>query len=336
MNDLMLYRVVPDDGNTGKNHFELKALVPYKSIVWEEQYDTIGTMQAVFGKDDDTLALVKVGDFATFTETNVLMYIHSVKITDTEIWAYGYEAKALFEKKFRVSIGVSEGTVSIGTKVQAAVEADPFKWLYGIVIGDMGTANLDAMEYGNLLEYITGCCAIGGFGFFVSLEDTEYGKKGYFYVSDGRGLQDITLASVLGNVRDITYTYTDKPYYNSVIAYGIDDGMPHVVRIYRAGLTSNDEIYTNFLDLSMTYPKPDGMSYQDYDNALRTRAQISLGLRHAKESVSVGSIEADCEWGDIVHVLVPDIGVTTTKRVIGITYTSEAGITTKKYKLGEV
>lgn len=331
--EINIYKVVPNNNQARDAHLELVALMPFKSVVWEEQYSTCGTMQAVFFRDEDTLDIIKVGRLATFTPSQILMYIHSVKITDTEVWAYGYEAKALFEKKVFFNT-ISATSTDIVQYLTAQIDSYRLNWMDSLIAASMGSENLTAIESNNWLAFIKSCCALNNHGFYLSLNpSTQTGR-----LTIKKPVSNVAiLASQLGNVRDIAYTLTDKPYYNTVAIFGLTtDGViaPAIVR--DSGLTINDEIYSTLLDLRQDYPQPEGMSYDDYDAAIQTRGRISLGLRKAKETVDVGAIEQDCDWGDLVTVVIPELNVSAAKRIVSTTYKCEGGILTKSYKLGEV
>ena len=77
----------------------LSAVLQTSSIVWEEGFNVIGKLQAVLPKSSEALSTVKVGCFATVDTSMLMYYIYGIRLTDDELWAYGYECKALLQKQ---------------------------------------------------------------------------------------------------------------------------------------------------------------------------------------------------------------------------------------------
>ena len=141
-----LFKVV---NNGTRNVIEFETRLPFESVVCKEKFVEAGTVQAVFAKTDEALALLKVGKFCTLSPAQGanLAYIHSIKINGDKITVYGSEAKALWKRKGKINLG-PEGTVSRQAKIEAALTGAMFTFADAdVTIPNLGLANVDALEY---------------------------------------------------------------------------------------------------------------------------------------------------------------------------------------------
>ena len=309
-------------------------LLPYKSIVWEEGWQTSGTAQVVFVRNDYVMDAVKVGRWIGLDFTRVLMYIHSVKVTDTEVWAYGYEAKELFAK-CAMTQQPAAGATDIDQAVETAIRTYcPYTWFGQTLIGSWGTGNIDSLEYVSLAEYISGCAQLAHKGWKLERNSTtgllDFGD----YIGKDKSTA-VQFATTLGNTRDIKYTKSDKNYCNKVYAIGENGIIESAAESPLVG-----EVYSALLDLRESFPQ-DTMTESEYRAALHDRAHMSLIARHATEKIEIGDIDTDefgitYGLGDIISIDVPDLYLTATKRVTLARYTIEGGNIEIKLTLSEV
>lgn len=314
----------------------LTEVLPYESIVWEEGWQTAGVMQAVFTKTQYVLDAVRVGRWMGILASRTLMYIHSIQLTDTEVWAYGYEAKALFDKCAMLPLAPA-GEVSMDDAIDAAITANvPYSWLGNDgTFGFLGTANLDGLEYASVGEFVTGCMKLKGKGWHLAYNDVT-NKLIPFVRSGADKTATVRFATVLGNASAIKFTKSVKSYCNKVIALG-SDGITETAQ--ESPIIG--ETYSALLDLREEYPREQGVTEADYRAALQTRAYMSLIARHTTEKVDIGDIDTsqfgtDYGLGDIVSVDIPDAYMTTTRQVTAVKYTIEGGIVKTELTLKEV
>lgn len=313
-------------------------VLPYVSIVWEESWQGIGTAQLVFTRTDYVLDAVRVGRWAGITNRTInqrLMYIHSVQVTETEVWAYGYEAKALLQKCALLPLSEA-GTVNVATVIESVLTNNvPYSWFDQIHTENTGTANLDGMEYASVADFVAGCAEMKSFGWAVWYNATT--SKLDFEIQSGSDKSGtVIFATVLGNTRNTKYTKSDKSYCNTVIALGSDG-------IYESAQESPliGETYSALLDLRAEYPREQGVTEAAYREALQSRAYMSLIARHTTEKVDIGDIDTsqfgtDYDLGDIIAVDIPDLHMTTQRRVMAVKYTIEGGIVKTELTLKEV
>ena len=316
---------------SGVNRIRLETIVPCKSVVWEERYLDAGKMQAVFAKTDAVMDAVRVGKFALIDGTLRLMYIYGIKLTETELWAYGYEAEALLQKNAMMNNGTNDGEVDIATKLADAMT------LYGQLsyittwifpTGTLGTANLDGLEYNSVYDYIRKCLSLNGHGWHSAY--TQSSGTVMLTADTGIDQSDYYLfASELGNVSGLSYALDNQSYYSRVYAVGEDNDS--TVYVYEEEDNPEHEVYSVYLDCRDNFPRPDDMTRADYEDALRTRARMSLIARHAKETLTVKNIDTSGYGslyflGDIVTVAVPDYDVKQKMRIVCARRTIEGGV----------
>lgn len=317
-------------GQTLKNRIRLETVLPFKSVVWEERYLDAGKMQAVFNKTDAVMDAVRVGKFALIDGTGRLMYIYGIKLTESELWAYGYEAKALLQKKAMMNFGTNEGEVDIATKITNAITTyGGYSFMSVGVLSGLGEANLDGLEYNSVYDYVRKCLALNGHGWNASYAQST--GTVVVYSDTGIDQSDYYLfASELGNVSGLTYALDDQNYISRVYAVGDDDGSN--VFVYEDETDPmTGEIRSVYLDCRLDFPKPEDMTLANYEEALHTRARMSLIARHSKETLTVKNIDPSginslYFLGDIVTVAVPDYDVKQKMRIVCVRRTIEGGV----------
>lgn len=316
---------------SGVNRIRLETVVPCKSVVWEERYLDAGKMQAVFAKTDTVMDAVRVGKFALIDGTLRLMYIYGIKLTETELWAYGYEAKALLQKCAMMNNGTNDGKADIATKLADAMT------LYGQLsyittwifpTGTLGTANLDGLEYNSVYDYIRKCLSLNGHGWNAAYMQSS----GTVMLTADTGIDQsdyYLFASELGNVSGLSYALDNQSYYSRVYAVGEDNGS--TVYVYEEENNPEHEVYSVYLDCRLDFPRPDDMTRADYEDALHTRARMSLIARHEKETLTVKNIDASGYGslyflGDIITIAVPEYDVKQKMRIVCVRRTIEGDL----------
>ena len=335
-----LFKVV---NNGTRNIIEFETRLPFESVVWKEKFVEAGTVQAVFAKTDEALALLKVGKFCTLSPAQGanLAYIHSIKINGDKITVYGSEAKALWKRKGKINLA-PEGTVNITTKIEAALTGAMFTFTFAdadVVIPNLGTANLDALEYTSVYEYVCEVLASASAGWRASLDE----QNGTIRIFARKGVDKsdtVQFASIFGNAADYSYTADSSGYANSVTAVGLDGKAIVTETVTRADDTTG-ETYSAYLDLRTDFPRGADVTLADYKAALRERAQMSLIARYVREKLDVGDVSAegfgtDYALGDIVAVYIHELGLNVNCRVTSSTRVIEDGLDTTTISLEQV
>lgn len=332
--EFRVFELIYDENAQGS--IQLADLLPFKSLVWEDSYDGIGKLQVVFPKSPDALSRIKVGAFGGIGLTENIMYIHSVKYTDREIWAYGCEAKALFKK-----IGILPhswsaqqlgGRMPIEEAITRALQWRPIYTFTANTVANasgLGDANLDGDNADNVCDYIIGALKLAKAGLGAKLL-----ANGKLQLTALRG-QDVSatvkFSPVLGNMNGMEYSVDDQSYIYRVWAVGVDLNGNEVSSEYHDPVLAPEATYA-FLDLREEFPQPEDMSNRDYIEALTTRAQMSQIARYVREKLTVKSIDTErfgtaYRLGDYVGVALPELSVTAKMRVSKATYTCEGNNT---------
>ena len=317
--------------------------VPFKSVVWEERYNDIGKMQAVFPITADAVSIVKVGRFAVITPTSEFspraMYIHSVRITATEVWAYGSEAKCLWQKAGMMNLGDNNGEVTVKTRLESVISTNGnFSFLGLVTFPNLGTGNYDSLEYNNVYEYITKILDSKNAGWGAGLQV----QNGTISINARVGVDKsgtVRFGTFLGNAVTAEYTVDNQSYMNRVYAVGQADDDIVVVQVDQTN--SDHEIYSAYLDKRLDFPKPEEMTLEDYQDALQTRAYMSVIARHVRETLKISDINAEeygSEYtlGDIVGVVIDDLNLTAKRRVVAVKRVLEGNNDKLSIELGAV
>lgn len=315
---------------SGEGRFELADLLPFKSVVWEESYNGIGKMQAVFPKTLDIVRSVTVGSFASIQGVRTLMYVHSVKLTDTELWAYGYEAKALLQKQGMMPFEEMQGEQRVDDAIRTAWElSNSLSYCDDTpILPRMSARNLDALEYYNLYEFIRQCCELEKAGFVLRFAE----DLGTLNLSArvGQDVSDtVRFATAFGNASGVSYTIDDQSEIYEVIAVGDDNGT--IVYAHATGSTPPMERTRAFLDCRQDFPKPDDMTSADYLAALETRAHMSQIARSPRQKVEVKNIAVtdfgvSFLLGDIVGIEIPEYNISAKARITTMRRTIEGNL----------
>lgn len=313
---------------TNGGRLETVDLLPFKSIVWEDAGFETGKLQAVFALDDITRTLLKVGSFARIPNTASIMYIHSVKHTNKEIWAYGYDAKALLQKiGMRADDPKINTSVNVATAINSAITAFPPQSFFSSSVDGvdaMRQADLSGLEAWNLYDYMTKALSL----IDCNLTTGEVGGRINLRSRRTRDVSDVVRFSPpLGNLDDFEYSIDDQGYFSKVIAIGKNRSGAEVIGEY-SDANPPRETTTYYLDLRDEFPQPDDMTDAAYANAIVQRAKMSKIARYERHKLSIKNVDATdynsaYTLGDRVGVIIPGAGVEATMRVAKVTYTLE-------------
>lgn len=326
-------------GKSNRIQFEDK--LPFKSVVWEEKFNDIGKVQAVFPKNADTIELVKVGKFCSLTpgQGANIAYIHSVKITDDEIWAYASEAKALWQKKAWMNANNNYGDVDLQEWIGDVLnKSTRYTFVGDVLVPKLGTANLDALEYYSEYEYIEKVLSLVSAGWYVKL-DENLGTLSVYIIKGEDRTATVRFATIFGNAVNYEYTVDDQSYMNRVYVVGLDG--ENIIYEYVNRDDASGELYSAYLDLRLDYPRPEDMTLEDYREAMRSRGRMSLIARHKREALRVSDVDAnefgvEYKLGDIVEVFIHELGITANMRVTGSRRTIEGNVDATKFELTAV
>lgn len=191
----------------------------FVSLVWEEQYNTIGSVQLVVNKTEDVIELLKVGRFLSIKESRTLAYIHSVEDNGTELWIYAKEAKWLLSARIHTEvIDVQAANVETmilnvlsKSRLQSIIEVAPPKGL-------TGTADAE-FKFPTVAEVCEKTCIAADYGWSCFFDKAK--SKLVFEIYQGKEVINIKFAERYGNLADLNRILSYKDFKN--VAYVIGE-----------------------------------------------------------------------------------------------------------------
>jgi hypothetical protein len=307
-NDLYLISV---DGA----YLKTDAILPFSSAVGEICWQDIGTAQVVLPATDENIRLIVPDKYFVVPNTNgTLYYCHSVKYTDDELWAYGFEAKWLYSKRI-VMEALPSGDQSVyseGMRIINTYADFPFvQPNFGIATKSF--AGLEYCSVWDFIDYIQKKCTFGSI-----MQYNGIAKNAYFNCAAGLDQTGYLRFSLMeGTLKSYELTRSNKTYCNKVYAIGSDN----VVETAVDGTPTIE--YAAILDLRETYPREDGTSLADYREAVANKAYMSLIARHSTEklskAVAAEGVLHPYNLGSLVTVAIPELGVVKACRITKMT-----------------
>lgn len=326
----MAFNVFKLTVNEGTKKFEFLDRISPISVVWQECENDIGRVQAVFVADEHSRELIKEGRYCSLTPAKGANFARISGVDDSggELVAYAEEAKEVFRRVGKFNSG-KNGAVDVQTVIPKAIANSGLSFIdTDVIVPYDGTVNLDTMSYSTIYDYIQLINAIKGAGWHCKLEE----NLGIMSVSIDKGKDKsdyIQFAPIFGNAYDYKYTVDGTHYRNKIIVVGADGDTPVFEEATNA--LSWHEIYSAYVDVRSEFPRPKDMTLADYRAALRQRAEDELTRHRTIESLIIPDVEAkgfgeDYGLGDIVSVVLPELGMVKKCRVIAFKRTVEGGM----------
>lgn len=317
---------------------DVAAVLPSSSIVYELKYRETGSFQAVFPRTAITESAIKIGRFANImvSPQSTLMYIHTVKFTDTEIWAYGYEAKELLNKCAMLGTGEEPpaGEASSATMLDDAIEAlYNYSWAgtTAEISGISGNIDPAGIEYYSLLDFILTICEENKAGLMIY----RASRKGVVKIYAGTDVSaSVVFSKSFGTLREYDTSDSDIDYVNKVIAIGTDN-----VLVTDTEPNISGETYSLTIDLREEFPRDEEeMTVTQYTNAVRERAYFQRISQARTHAINVGDIDTrdygnTYTLGDIVGVYDDSTQNVIKYRVSAVKFTLEKNALKTQIKL---
>ena len=327
---------------------QLEAIIEPKSLVWEERYSDAGRMQAVFVNTADALATITCGKFAALTGSTTVMYIYGIKARGDELWAYGYEAKALLQKQGMLHDAGSAGTQNVKQAIIDMMEDyNSYTFWYdgaaeNYLVPELGSENLDALEYSDVYAFIRQACKLTKAGFRAKFLE-NLGKL-QLEVWKGRDRSRLLeFSEYKGNLGEVEYTKDNQSRVTEVVAVGMDsietEGVDEEVYAHAINMSGETQRTRTILDLREMFPRTSDMTRAEYEAALQKRAQMSLISRWERDMLTIEDADIttnayNLQLGDEVSVVSAQYNATAVLRVVCMTRTIESGVETVSVEFG--
>lgn len=318
------------------------------SLIWTEEYNSIGNLQLVLNKTPRAIELLRVGNFVGLRGRDVLMRIKSVQDTGNTLWAYGSTASELLSYRVcneeQTYTNVNAETFLLGkissTRTFNIVTTNP-------ATGLTATTSTST-TYNTLRDVVETVCEDVEYGY--RLRHDKEAHKLVFEVYEGVDRSKVKLSLRYGNLWSINRDVSDANYRNVAYIKGkmrvtitTPEGEEKVDRyVYTtAGDTGSTglarrELYVNASDVQYE----DGMSEAAFTTALQKKG-LEVLLEYAKADditleIDPQNLGKRFSLGDKVTCLLPEYdNLALVVRIIAFTETFENNDHTVELELGK-
>lgn len=304
------------------------SLFTWVSMVWEEGYNTMGSFQLELQATEKNMELIQTNRYVGTAESDTLMFIESVDVSDNEIIANGFPATVILDH--RVSTTEISNTNAEAAMRQLISEMEPWPCVelgeeQGFTVKfTPQTSDQSVEEY---CEVIAQACDLG----FKFVHDKE-NKKLLFTVYQPPENPNAKYSTLYGNVGDVEYTQSDVKYKNVAIVAGDGEGSERVTVV--AGDTSSTgadrrELYIDARDVQRDSEETE----DEYKARLVARGEGKLVEQNQINTITF-NIDNDVTLGETVFVNIPELNTKLKARIITVTDTSQKNGTTREISIG--
>lgn len=299
------------------------------SMVWEESYNSDGSFQIEVQQTESVTKLLQVDRYVGIKESNTLMVIKAVQISDGKIIASGYPA--LWVLTDRVSTAVISNTNAESALRGLVSSMNPWPRLeLGESAGltDVFTAQ---KSDASLLEYCQVVAQAVDMG--VRLRHDRKQKKLLFECYKPAVNANVRFSTAYGNMGDLEYSSSTANLKNVAIVAGAGESDARVT--VEAGETSKTgaDRREMYVDARSEQPE-EGESDADYKARLVRYGEEKLVGQVKIENFSFTIDDERAKLGDIVTCNAPEIGVKLQVRITGIRRTTQNNGTTVEASVG--
>ena len=299
------------------------------SMVWEEQYNSVGSFQIEVQQTNDAARLLKPDMYVGIKESDTLMIIKSVQISDGKIIAAGYPVVYILSD--RVSTAIISNT-NAETALRGLVSnMEPWPCLeLGEPAGLTDTFSAEKSD-ATLLEYCESVSQAVDFGFKLRFD--RKAKKMYFECYKPEKNANLRFSTLYGNMGGIEYSKSTANLKNVAVVAGSGEGDVRIT--VQAGDVSSvganrREMYVDARQEQLE----EGESDADYKARLVRYGEEKLISQVEIENFKFLLDDKRAKLGDLVTCNVPEIGVKLEVRIVGLTRTSQNNQTTVEASVG--
>lgn len=299
------------------------------SIVWEESYNSDGSLQIEVQQTNEAATLLKVDRYAGIQESKTLMIIKAVQIENGEIIASGYPAISVLSERVSTEVVSNQNAEEALRKLISSVD----HWTrleLGNVAGITDKFTAEKSD-ASLLEYCQVIAQSVDMGIRFRHDKKE--KKLLFECYKPPLNENAKYSTSYGNMGNIKYSVSTANLKNVAVVAGAGEGSSRVTVVAgRTDLTGSDrrEMY---VDARSEHPEK-GESDESYRARLVRYGEEKLVGQSKIENFSFTLDDNKLSLGDIVTCNVLEIGVKLKVRVTGIRMTSQNNVTKVEASVG--
>lgn len=299
------------------------------SMVWEESYNADGSFQIEVQQTKEAATLLQPDRYAGIKESNTLMIIKAVQVSDGKIVASGYPALWVLTDRASTHVVSNENAESALRSLVSAMEPWP-----RLELGESaGLSDMFAAEKSDasLLEYCQIIAQAVDMG--VRLRHDRKTKKLLFECYKPAVNANLRFSTAYGNMGDPEYSVSTASLKNVAVVAGAGEGDARVTVYAGATETTGADRREMYVDARNEQSK-EGESDEDYRARLVRYGEEKLVGQVRIENFSFTLDDDRASLGDIVTCNVPEIGVKLQVRIIGIRRTSQNNGTTVEASVG--
>lgn len=317
------------DGNLNR----IGTIETWMSLLWEDGYNTVGSMQIEVQQKSSVVPLLQIGHYLGRGDLDTLALIRSVQAQDGVIVANGRMASGILGE--RVSTKVISNENAEAALRGLVSEMDPWEC---VELGDeSGLTDEFARQTSDktLQAYCEEICTDIDAGFRLRYDKAA--KKLLFEVYKPQANQNLVFATKFGNLANIIYSATDNQYKNVAIVAGQGEGEERTaVTVGQTELTGSKrrEMYIDARQLQIEQDETE----EQYVERLRNHGLARLAEQTFIENIGAEINSADFgkrfKLGDVVTCILDDLKVKLTTRITGFTMVSQNNQTTITLQFG--
>lgn len=304
-------------------------LYTWVSMVWEESYNDEGSFQLELQQIDSLTDLLQVDRYCGIPDSDTLMIIKAIEISDGTVLASGYPATHILADRVSTTVISNQPAETALRALISSMDAWP-----GLELGDpAGISDTFTAQKSNatLLEYCQIISQAVDMGF--RLRHDKARKKLLFECYKPEANPNAKYSSLYGNMGEIRYSVSSANYKNVAVVAGAGEGADRITVL--AGATdmtgfTRREMYVDARQEQMQ----DGETESAYRSRLTQYGEEQLVGQVIIEQVSCTVDAGELSLGDLVYCSLPELGVKLQVRVTGLTMTSELNGTTWEASLG--
>lgn len=298
------------------------------SLVWEGQYNAEGSFQLEVQPADGITDLFRVDRYCTIDQSDEVMVIKSIDISDT-IVINGFTASHILTERVFTNTVESGNAEQMMREIVSTYCADWPCLELGVVAG-IDAAYSHAVSDGTVFDKVQKIAQETDIGFRVR----KLGKKLLFECFQPKANPNLKFAERYGNLGEVTYAKSTIQYKNVAVVAGQGEGEDRVTVIAgdaQAKGAARREIYVDAR--SVQQDTEGGETMAQYIERLKAHGLEKLIEQVEIETVSF-SVTGDVQIGEIITVMMDNFGLTVTARVTNIKLTSQNNTTKKEIGVG--
>jgi hypothetical protein len=292
------------------------------SLLWEEGYNTLGDFLIEVQQTKEIAKLLKIGNYIGRGDFKTLCLIRSVEVKDKKIIANGHTAAAILKERVSTKVINNQN----GEKAMRELVSEMAAWPC-VELGELSNLTEKFKRQTSdktVLEYCEEIAAEIDAGFILRFDKQR--KKLLFEVYKPNINKNLIFAAKFGNLSETVYSESENKFKNVAVVAGEGEGENRITVF--AGATESEgtarrELYVDARNVRIE----DGETKENY----RTRL-LNLGLEKLAEQIKIQNISVSIDsedfgtrfgLGDVVTLILDDIGIKIQPRIIGFSYKSQ-------------